>query len=54
MDSSNIATQNEMAKRTELICSFNIASASDMNMFHRLCLEAKHQAVAAVDCIRPV
>lgn len=55
MDSSNIAIRNELVKRAAsmYLQSSMIVSAPDTNWFQRFCLKAKHQAVAAVDCLRP-
>ncbi|VVB12603.1 unnamed protein product [Arabis nemorensis] len=56
MDSSNIAIRNELVKRAAsmYLQSSMIVTAPDTNWFQRFCLKAKHQAVAAVDCLRPV
>lgn len=56
MDSSNIAIRNELVKRAAsmYLQSSMIVIAPDTNWFQRFCLKAKHQAVAAVDCLRPV
>ncbi|KFK28512.1 hypothetical protein AALP_AA7G006300 [Arabis alpina] len=56
MDSSNIAISNELVKRAAsmYLQSSMIVTTPDTNWFQRFCLKAKHQAVAAVDCLRPV
>ncbi|KAG7620951.1 hypothetical protein ISN44_As04g019000 [Arabidopsis suecica] len=56
MDSSNIAISNELVKRAAsmYVQSSMIVIAPDTNWFQRFCLKAKHQAVAAIDCLRPV
>lgn len=56
MDSSNIAIRNELVKRAAsmYVQSSMIVSTPDTNWFQRFCLKAKHHAVAAVDCLRPV
>ncbi|KAL1222926.1 hypothetical protein V5N11_013397 [Cardamine amara subsp. amara] len=56
MDSSNIAIRNELVKRAAsmYLQSSMIVIVPDTNWFQRFCLKAKHQAVAAVDCLRPV
>ncbi|XP_010517539.1 PREDICTED: uncharacterized protein LOC104792965 [Camelina sativa] len=56
MDSSNIAIRNELVKRAAsmYLQSSMVVIAPDTNWFRRFCLKAKHQAVAAIDCLRPV